>query len=50
MFERQLSISTVNRQLSIERVDVIDAFKLTRVDVIDGKVDGKMSSSENGKR
>ena len=43
MFNRQLSKSTVNRQLPIRRVDGVDAFKLTRVDEVDGKVDGELT-------
>ena len=48
MSERQLSISTVNRQLPIGRVDGVDAFELTRVDEVDGKVDGKLTLKWTG--
>ena len=43
MSERQLSKSTVNRQLPKGRVDGVDAFELTQVDEVDGIVDGELT-------
>jgi hypothetical protein len=48
MSERQLSKSTVNRQLPIGRVDVVDAFELTTVYEGDGKVDGRLTLFQGG--
>ena len=47
MSERQLSKSTVNRQLPKGRVDGVDASELTQVDVVDGKVDADSGAERN---